>query len=181
MTIQGYINSINNRYQRGNATEHTYRGDLQYLLESIVTGVDVTNEPKRQACGAPDYVVSRKDIPLGFIEAKNINDNDLEGKKATGNKEQFVRYRSALNNLIITDYLNFHFYDNGELVTKISLGRVEDGAIIPNPNSFETFELLFQDFCNRVGQTIKSPKNKAIIKFLTKINVISFQSLLPRD
>ena len=161
MTIQGYVNSINNRYQRGNATEHTYRGDLQYLLESIVTGVDVTNEPKRQACGAPDYVVSRKDIPLGFIEAKNINDNDLEGKKATGNKEQFVRYRSALNNLIITDYLNFHFYDNGELVTKISLGRVEDGAIIPNPNSFETFELLFQDFCNRVGQTIKSPKKLA--------------------
>jgi len=163
MTIQEYINSVNSRFQRGNATEHTYRGDLQQLLESLVSGIEVTNEPQRQACGAPDYVVSRKDIPLGFIEAKNINDNDLEGKKATGNKEQFERYRSALNNLVITDYLNFHFYDNGELMTKVCIGTVENGVIVPDNKGIKTFELLFSEFCNYVGQTIKSPQKLALM------------------
>ena len=57
MTTQDYITSLNNRYKRGNATEHTYRGDLQLLLESLIPGIEVTNEPQRQACGAPDYVV----------------------------------------------------------------------------------------------------------------------------
>lgn len=163
MTTQDYITSLNNRYKRGNATEHTYRGDLQLLFESLIPGIEVTNEPQRQACGAPDYVVSRKDIPLGFIEAKNINDDDLEGKKDTGNKEQFVRYRSALNNLIITDYLNFHFYDNGELMTKVCIGSVENGAIVPDSDGIKTFELLFNEFCNYVGLTIKSPQKLALM------------------
>lgn len=163
MTTQDYITSLNNRYKRGNATEHTYRGDLQLLLESLIPGIEVTNEPQRQACGAPDYVVSRKDIPLGFIEAKNINDDDLEGKKTTGNKEQFVRYRSALNNLIITDYLNFHFYDNGELMTKVCIGTIENGVIVTDNEGIKTFELLFSEFCNYVGQTIKSPQKLALM------------------
>ena len=163
MTTVEYISSIGSRYERGNATEHTYRGDLERLLESLVPGIDVTNEPQRQACGAPDYVVSRNDIPLGFIEAKNINDDDLEGKKGTGNQEQFARYRSALNNLIITDYLNFHFYDNGELMTKVCIGSVENGAIVPDNDGIKTFELLFNEFCNYVGQTIKSPQKLALM------------------
>ena len=163
MTTHEYIASINARYQRGNATEHTYRGDLEQLLESLVPGINVTNEPQRQACGAPDYVVSRNDIPIGYIEAKNINDDDLEGLKATGNKEQFVRYRSALNNLIITDYVNFHFYNNGELMAKICIGIIENGAILPDAEGIQTFELLFNEFCVSVGQTIKSPQKLALM------------------
>lgn len=33
MTLEQYIENINKRYQQGNATEHTFRGDLQQLLE----------------------------------------------------------------------------------------------------------------------------------------------------
>ena len=29
MTIENYIDNINQRYKLGNATEHTFRGDLQ--------------------------------------------------------------------------------------------------------------------------------------------------------
>tara|TARA_B110000967_G_C18335953_1_gene294352 strand:+ start:47 stop:232 length:186 start_codon:yes stop_codon:yes gene_type:complete len=54
MTIESYIKSLNQRYRLGNATEHTFRGDLQQLLESILTGITATNEPKRQSCGAPE-------------------------------------------------------------------------------------------------------------------------------
>lgn len=72
MTIDQYIQNINAAYQRGTATEHTYRGDLKQLIESLVTEIIVTNEPSRQSCGAPDYILTKKDIPVGFIEAKDI-------------------------------------------------------------------------------------------------------------
>jgi len=57
--------------------------------------------------GAPDYILTKKDIPVGFIEAKDIGDKDLDGAKKTGNKEQFDRYKASLHNLMFTDYLNF--------------------------------------------------------------------------
>ena len=69
--------------------EHTYRGDLLQLLETLLPDVRVTNEPKRQSCGAPDYILTKKEIPVGFIEAKNIGDKDLEGKSKSVNKEQY--------------------------------------------------------------------------------------------
>ncbi|MHA8050199.1 hypothetical protein V7S79_03695 [Aquirufa sp. ROCK-SH2] len=36
MTLEQYLNNINQSYKLGNATEHSFRGDLQQLLESIV-------------------------------------------------------------------------------------------------------------------------------------------------
>ena len=84
MTLEQYIENINKRYKLGNATEHTFRGDLQQLIESLVPDIRATNEPKRQSCGAPDYILTKKEIPVGFIEAKDIGDKDLEGAKKTG-------------------------------------------------------------------------------------------------
>ena len=81
MTLLQYIDNLDKRYRLGNATEHTFRGDLQQLLESLVPNIRATNEPKRQKCGAPDYILTKKDIPVGFIEAKDIGNKDLEGKR----------------------------------------------------------------------------------------------------
>ena len=136
MTIEQYIDSINKRYKLGNATEHTFRGDLQQLIESLVPEIRATNEPKRQSCGAPDYILTKKDIPIGFIEAKDIGNHDLDGLKKTGNKEQFDRYKASLGNLIFTDYLNFHLYHDGVFITKIAIAEIHCGAIVPFPNNF---------------------------------------------
>ena len=62
MTIENYIDNINQRYKLGNATEHTFRGDLQNLLETLLPDIRATNEPKRQSCGAPDYILTNKDV-----------------------------------------------------------------------------------------------------------------------
>lgn len=161
MTLDHYIDNINQRYKLGNATEHTFRGDLQQLIESIVVGVRATNEPKRQACGAPDYILTRNDIPVGFIEAKDIGDKDLEGKKKSINKEQFDRYKASLNNLIFTDYIDFHLYQDGEFITKISIAEITDKGIVALPQNFASFENLLKDFCTHVGQNIKSSKKLA--------------------
>ncbi|SKB13435.1 Adenine specific DNA methyltransferase [Planktothrix sp. PCC 11201] len=159
--IEKYIQNINKRYQLGNATEHTFRGDLQQLIENLVPAISATNEPKRQSCGAPDYILTQKDIPVGFIEAKDIGDKDLKGAKKTGNKEQFDRYKTSLNNLIFTDYLDFHLYREGEFITKIAIGEVTETGIKSLPENFLTFTNLIRDFCTHIGQTIKSPKKLA--------------------
>ena len=161
MTIDQYITNINNRYLQGNATEHTFRGDLQQLIESIVPTVVATNEPKRQQCGAPDYILTKKDIPVGFIEAKDIGDTDLAGIKKTGNKEQFDRYKASLSNIIFTDYLDFHLYRDGQFVTSIAIAALQNGLIVSLPNNHLPFTNLLKDFCTHISQTIKSPKRLA--------------------
>lgn len=168
MTLHQYLDSINQRFKLGNATEHTFRGDLQQLIESIVPQVRATNEPKRQSCGAPDYILTKKDtssresgIPVGFIEAKDIGDKDLDGLKKTGNKEQFDRYKASLGNLIFSDYLSFHLYREGIFITSISIGEITDKGIKPLPENFSSFENLIKDFASHIGQTIKSPKKLA--------------------
>lgn len=163
MRIDQYIDNINQRFKLGNATEHTFRGDLQQLLESLVPEIRATNEPKRQSCGAPDYILTKGStaIPVGFIEAKDIGDKDLDGLKKTVNKEQFDRYKASLNNLIFTDYLNFHLYIDGEFKTKISIAEIQNGKIIPLTSNFDIFTNLIKDFCSHIGQTIKSPKKLA--------------------
>ena len=161
MTLDQYITTINQRYRQGNATEHTFRGDLQQLIETLAPGVKATNEPKRQSCGAPDYILTRRDIPVGFIEAKDIGDKDLEGAKKTGNKEQFDRYKASLGNIIFTDYLDFRLYREGKPVSSIAIGQLTEKGIVALPQNFDSFTALMKDFCTHTGQTIKSSKKLA--------------------
>lgn len=161
MDISSYLGKVNQHYKSGLATEHTYRGDLAALIKFIVPEVFVTNEPKQQSCGAPDYILTKNDIPVGFIEAKDIGDKDLDGSKPSGNKEQFDRYKESLNNLIFTDYINFYFYEEGNLRTKIAIAKETDTGIEPLPENFGNFENLIKDFCTHVGPTIESPAKLA--------------------
>ncbi len=157
MTIQEYIDTINRRYKAGNATEHSYRGDLQNLLKSLAPYVEVTNEPQRIDCGAPDYILTRKGIPVGYIEAKDIG-KSLDNKLYN---EQFARYQSSLPNLIITDYLEFRLYLEGHLTTTIVLVEIQNGKIVARPENFKPFTDLIQEFSRYEGQTITSASKLA--------------------
>lgn len=161
MTLQQYVEIVSSRYKQGNTTEHSFRGDLQLLLESLVPSIKATNEPKRQSCGAPDFIIQKKSIPVGYIETKDIGDADLEGNKKNGNKEQFDRYKKSLNNIIFTDYLDFYLYRNGQLTTKISIAEITDKGIQSLPQNFSSFENIINDFTTHISQTIKSPKRLA--------------------
>jgi len=152
MQVLEYTEKLNNKFKSGIATEHSYRSDLLNLIESLVPGITITNEPKRVACGAPDYIITRRNIPVGYIEAKDIG-ADLNSKTY---KEQFERYRQSLDNLIITDYLTFQFYVNGAITTSITIGELSGAKIHPIPGNFEQFKDLLKSFCDYTGQTIKS-------------------------
>ena len=158
MNLNQYLESVNKHYESGHATEHTYRGDFAELVKGLVQGVHITNEPSNVTdCGNPDYVITRKNIPIGFIEAKDLG-KDLNSKQYA---EQFGRYRKALDNLIITDYINFQFFQNGKQVHEISIAKIDGTKIQPLPENFSAFSNLLNDFCTFIAQTIKSPKTLA--------------------
>ena len=152
MTIQEYVEAVNKRFKAEISTEHSYRGDLQSLLKALVPNVDVTNEPQRIDCGAPDYILTRKGIPVGYIEAKDVG-KSLDSKLY---HEQFARYQSSLSNLIITDYLDFRLYLDGVFTTAIVLAEIEKGKIVARPENFAAFIDLIQEFSRYAGQTITS-------------------------
>ncbi|MFU8859116.1 MAG: hypothetical protein ACNA8K_01705 [Cyclonatronaceae bacterium] len=47
---------------------------MQSLLESMLGNVLIANEPARIDCGAPDFILTRKDIPVGYIVAKDFGE-----------------------------------------------------------------------------------------------------------
>lgn len=158
MTPHDYLQAINKRYQAGISREHSYRADLESLIRALVPNIDITNEPANVTdCGNPDYVITRGEIPVGYIEAKDVG-KDLHSKQY---QEQFRRYQKALDNLIITDYLQFQFFQEGQLNREIRLGQIDQGTINPLPENFTEFQLRLQDFCTFIGQTIHSPQKLA--------------------
>lgn len=74
--LRDYLNKVEKYYKAGIATEHTYRGTLQELLEALDAHISATNEPKRVKCGAPDYGIERStgsnSLTIGYVEAKDI-------------------------------------------------------------------------------------------------------------
>lgn len=156
--FDNYLKEIEKNLRRGIATEHTYRPALEHLLESLAAGIDAVNDPQQIECGAPDFIVLKKDVPLGHVEAKDIGKNLDEIEI----DEQLARYREALPNLILTDYLEFRWYVGGEhrltarLAAPGSNGRLKrdgkDEALVRD---------LLKSFVTTVVPTVKSPKELA--------------------
>ena len=157
MPFQKYIEDVNKRHATGMAREHAYRPSLQTLVETVMPGILATNDPARIECGAPDFILSRRKIPVGYIEAKDIGDNLNKTEK----DEQIKRYL-GLENLILTDYLEFRFYLNGEKVEQVRIGEATpSGQIKPLPEHFDRLRTLLVDFSAFSGQTITSAKKLA--------------------
>jgi len=152
MTIQEYVDKVNERYKAGIFTEQSYRGDLKSLLETITSEVLFTYEPTQVACGAPDYIITNRNYPVGYIEAEDFG-KPLESHEY---KEQLDRYKKSLSNLIITDHLEFQLYRDGVFVSSISIGGLQNEQIISKPETHETFKALIRDFCNATSVTISS-------------------------
>ena len=162
MDLKEYISTVNQKFRAGNATEHTYRGVLEQLMQSLLPKLRIVNEPKREKCGAPDYIASRKDgMPVFYIEAKDIGDNDLDGRNPHGHKEQFTRYKQALDYIIFTDYLDFHLYEHGEFVDSVRIAEVKGDKIVAINENEEKFLNLIEHVGNNAIQRITSASRLA--------------------
>lgn len=156
--IANYLKQVENALKVGNATEHTHRPALKTLVEALRPKITATNEPQRIACGAPDFIITDKDIPIGYIEAKDVG-VDLDKAEDSA---QLKRYRSSLNNLILTDYLEFRLYRNGELVQSARIATVQkNGTLKSSASGTAEATLLLQAFFDAKVPTIKAPKELA--------------------
>ena len=162
MDLKEYISTVNQKYRAGNATEHSYRGALEQLMQTLLPKLRIVNEPKRVKCGAPDYIASRKDgMPVFYIEAKDIGDNDLDGHNPHGHKEQFTRYKQALDYIIFTDYLDFHLYEHGEFVDSVRIAEVKGDKIVAINDNEEKFLNLIEHVGSNAIQRITSASRLA--------------------
>lgn len=139
--LKPYLREIRKVRDSGKATEHSYRPAFQELIEAIGgSGVAAINDPKHDSeYGAPDFLVLRGGVPVGHIECKDLGAN-LGASEKSG---QLQRYRDALPNLILTDYLEFRWYVDGERRWITRLARRGDQRLAAeHGGSLETEELL---------------------------------------
>ena len=156
--IPQYLSAIQKAHSPGNATEHTYRPAFQKLVESFAKNITATNEPKRIACGAPDFIVNLNGAPVGYIECKDVG----ESLDKTEKTDQLKRYFSSLGNLILTDYLEFRYYISGQPTMQVVLARCgANGKITPLQGAEEHLTNLFTAFFQAQTKTIATPKELA--------------------
>lgn len=156
--FETYITSIEKDLKGGKATEHTYRSAIEHLMESLARGIAASNDPKHIECGAPDFIVEKGKVPLGYVETKDVGVDLNKIEKS----DQMKRYLKALNNLILTDYLEFRWYVNGEKKLAIRLADVgAKGKLTLHPQAEENITNLFRDFYATETPTVSTPKDLA--------------------
>jgi predicted helicase len=162
--FKAYLKAITDNLKTGDATEHTHRPALKDLLEHLAKEIIVTNEPKHRVdCGAPDMSVSRKKaygpLTIGHIETKDVGKDLDEAEKS----EQVKRYRKHLPNLVLTDYLEFRWYIDGErrLKTRLALPG-SDGKLFLEKDEWEGVAELLQEFLSQEPAPVTKPKELAV-------------------
>ena len=157
--LRAYRRTLSETLATGQATEHSYRPALQALVEGLGgDGVRAVNEPSHVACGAPDFVIVCGGVPMGHIECKDISAH-LNRVEAD---EQLTRYRAGLPNLILTDYLEFRRYADGDLCETARLGRIDDqGGIIAEKDGTKAVDALFEAFLAADPPKIADPRELA--------------------
>ena len=159
-----YIDAVNDIYRKGNGTEVSYRDALSPLLRSLLPNRGVTNEPKPMERNKPDYTITADPdggLLIAIVETKKIGAGDLAGKKDSGYKEQFDRYKAAYQTIAFTDFLDFHFYGNGAFSDSVRIGEVVDDGIRPLAENFGKFVALIERLGDAEPQTITSPTQLA--------------------
>lgn len=158
-----YVRDIRKNLERGDATEHTHRPALKSLLEAIGKDIVATNEPRRIACGAPDFNITRKGVPLGHVETKDVGANLDEMERGKGpNGDQFIRYRDGLSNWILTDYLEFRWFVNGEKRQALRVAYLDaKGKVKLLPDGEENLAELLNSFFEQEALTVGTAKELA--------------------
>jgi len=161
--FETYISEINKAYSRGDATEHTHRPALKDLVEAVDNKITAINEPKRIACGAPDLLVTFKkrriEQSIGYIEAKDIGVNLNQAEKDEQIKK---RYLPSLDNLILTDYIEFRLYINGEKKLSARLAEETGGKFKITEEGKEKVLQLLNVFLSHEPLKIGSAKELTV-------------------
>src|SRR3990170_1661324 len=149
--LKTYLKEIYEVSSRGDAREESYysilEGFLHKYAESVgKNNVHITTLPKKTEAGNPDFRIwDGNQHIVGYIEAKAPTTEYLDQIETT---DQLKRYLKTFPNLILTNFLEFRLYRNGELIDKVLIGRpfVLHKLKTPPPAEMES------DFLNLLGK-----------------------------
>nr|NIM13834.1 N-6 DNA methylase [Candidatus Aminicenantes bacterium]NIM80537.1 N-6 DNA methylase [Candidatus Aminicenantes bacterium]NIN19893.1 N-6 DNA methylase [Candidatus Aminicenantes bacterium]NIN46289.1 N-6 DNA methylase [Candidatus Aminicenantes bacterium]NIN86519.1 N-6 DNA methylase [Candidatus Aminicenantes bacterium] len=142
--LKNYLTDIHEVFSRGDAREESFYTALEKMIDEMApqcgkTKVNITVLPKKTEGGNPDFRVwDGKSKITGYIEAKKP-DTDLDDVE---NSEQLKRYRETFPNLILTNFLEFRFYRDGQLMDSTFIGRKHTLLKIGAKPSLENEEKL---------------------------------------
>jgi len=124
--LRSYLKRIFDVAKQGDATEVSYYSALEALLKEYTNSVGrrnvhITTLPKKTEAGNPDFRVWDGSQQItGYIEAKSPQTTDLDVIEEI---EQLTRYTQTFPNLILTNFLEFRLYRDGNMVEKVSIAR----------------------------------------------------------
>ncbi|HHT9116805.1 MAG TPA: type ISP restriction/modification enzyme, partial [Candidatus Wunengus californicus] len=124
--LKYYLKGIYEVSSRGDAREESYYSILEGFLQKYAESVDknnihITTLPKKTEAGNPDFRIwDGNQHIVGYIEAKAPTTEYLDQIETT---DQLKRYLKTFPNLILTNFLEFRLYCNGELTDKVRIGR----------------------------------------------------------
>ena len=161
--VTAYVAEVAKLAKTGVTTEHSFRPALSKLLSALLPDLTPVNEAKRLECGAPDFIlIDKNKLPVMFAETKDIGDSDLDGRKHTGNKEQFDRYKAALDTIVFTDFLDFHFYrHNGQSTGVVRIAEWDGSKVSAKSENFAAFIDMMEESACGDPQKIDSAKRLA--------------------
>ncbi len=164
--LTAYLKEIHKIYAGYNFSEGSFYSCLEKLFEES-SQLFVSKEgfkalvlPKRTEVGIPDFLIRKDGEIIGHIEAKKP-DTSLRAVEVS---EQLKRYRDALPNLILTNFLEFWLYRDGKLVYKAeisSLSALQD-VKPPAPENLDSFFELLSEFYSFSTPEIRTASGLAI-------------------
>jgi hypothetical protein len=156
--IRGYLQQLQAKLRAGQASERTHYPVLEGLLKAVDGRLLVTCEPAGIPGASVDFLVRRAARTVGYMEAKDIG-TDLDKAE---DSEQLRRYRDRFPNLVLTDFLEFRWFVDGQRRASARLGRLSA------PERVETVEAgaeavlaLLGDFVAREAPVIAQPRQLA--------------------
>ena len=157
--LRRYLDSVRATRATGQAGELAYRTAFETLFSEFAPGTSrALQEPLNEVIGRPDFVIQRGGVPLGYVECKDIG-TDLEREQ---DSEQLTRYREGLHNLILTDYLTFRWYVEGEFRGEARLATQRQGGTLETATSgYQDVDLLLQQFLDADVSTVDTPQELA--------------------
>ena len=152
--IRDYLSDIQGEFRTGMAREHAYRPALKKLLESADTGLNAVNDPARdEKIGMPDFVVLRQpgEVPVGIVETKDIG-NRLSKTEKTAQLKRYMKF----GNLILTNYLEFRWYVNGEKRETVRIAKVAKGKILRVKTNYRKLTDMLRRFAQQSTRSVNS-------------------------
>ena len=158
--FENYIQSISSKFSHEETSEMGYRTDFEILIKGIFESINVRridHDARAKQGNKPDFVVLNRDVPILYIEAKDIGVSLDKTEKS----EQMARYYGYAN-LVLTDYVEFRFYRNGlryEDPIKIANYDIKGRIITPIPENYEHAAKTLLDFAQSHKEPIRSGKH----------------------